>query len=106
MGQLIPIENIGSEGIVTDIPAWQLPPGTWSNGNNVRFDDVSVKKFPGYMEVMENCPDKPLHLETYQVYDGAEYYGLLSVLILLMAVSRKSMSTMVALGMMLRQQRG
>ena len=76
MGQLIPIENIGSEGIVTDIPAWQLPPGTWSNGNNVRFDDVSVKKFPGYMEVMEGCPSPPLYLETYQVYDHREHEDL------------------------------
>ena len=76
MGQLIPVENIGSQGIVTDIPPWQLPPGTWSNGNNVRFDDVSVKKFPGYMEVMEGCPSPPLYLETYQVYDHREHEDL------------------------------
>ena len=76
MGQLIPIENIGSQGIVTDIPPWQLPLGTWSAGNNVRFDDVSVKKFPGYLEVFNTVPGPPLYLETYQVYDSEQYYWI------------------------------
>lgn len=79
MGQLVPIENIGSQGIVTDIPPWQLPMGTWSDGNNVRFDDVSVKKFPGYAEVMATAPmavPPPMYLETYQVFDSQRYYWL------------------------------
>ena len=79
MGQLIPVENVGSRGIVTDIPPWQLDMGTWSNGNNVRFDDVSVKKMPGYAECLDKfstVPAEPLHLETYQLYDSREYYWL------------------------------
>ena len=76
MGQLIPVEDIGRAGIITDIPAWQLPMGTWSGGNNIRFDDVSVKKFPGYTEIFKTVPAPPLHLETYQIYDGEQYYWL------------------------------
>ena len=45
-----------------------------SSSNNVRFDDVSVKKMPGYTEVMEGLPEPPLHLETYQLYDSGKYY--------------------------------
>ena len=74
VAQLVPIENIGSAGVITDIPPWQLPPNAWSSANNVRFDDVSVKKMPGYTEVMEGLPEPPLHLETYQLYDSGKYY--------------------------------
>jgi len=76
MAELLPIENIGTAGVITDIPPWQLPPNAWSNANNVRFDDVSVKKMPGYTEVMKDIPEPPLYLETYQLYDSGVYYWL------------------------------
>ena len=76
MAELLPIENIGTAGVITDIPPWQLPPNAWSNANNVRFDDVSVKKMPGYTEVMKGIPEPPLYLETYQLYDSGVYYWL------------------------------
>ena len=76
MGELIPLEGVGSKGLITDIPPWQLEMGTWSDGNNIRFDDVSVKKMPGYEEVMETVPEPPLHLDTYQLFDSQVYYWL------------------------------
>jgi hypothetical protein len=76
MGELIPLENIGNGGIITDIPPWQLDMGVWSGGNNVRFDDRSVKKAPGYLECLDTVPVAPRYLETYQVYDSGQYYWL------------------------------
>ena len=76
MNQLVPLEGIGQVGMVTDIPPYSIPATGWSDGRNVRFDDISVRKSMGYHEVMETCPFKPLHLETYQEYDERTYYWL------------------------------
>ena len=64
--QLIPVENIGMMGVNTDVPAWQLPPNVWSNSNNVRFDDLSVRKSQGLKEVFDSTTYNPMYLETYQ----------------------------------------
>ena len=65
--QLIPVENIGMMGVNTDVPAWQLPPNVWSASNNVRFDDLSVRKSQGLKEVFDDLGSlNPIHLETYQ----------------------------------------
>ncbi len=65
--QLIPIENIGQMGVNTDVPAWQLPPNVWSDSNNVRFDDLSVRKSQGLKKVFDETGETtPIYLETYQ----------------------------------------
>ncbi len=64
--QLIPVENIGMMGVNTDVPAWQLPPNVWSNSNNVRFDDLSVRKSQGLKEIFDSTTYSPMYLETYQ----------------------------------------
>ena len=65
--QLIPVENIGQMGVNTDVPAWQLPPNVWSASNNVRFDDLSVRKSQGLKKVFDHLGNtSPIHLETYQ----------------------------------------
>ena len=65
--QLVPIENIGMMGVNTDVPAWQLPPNVWSASNNVRFDDLSVRKSQGLKKVFDDLGStSPIHLETYQ----------------------------------------
>jgi hypothetical protein len=59
---LIALENAGQAGIVQDIQPWQLPPGVWSDGNNVRMENGSVQKCRGYSSVMETCPVVPYHV--------------------------------------------
>ena len=76
MSQLVPIEQLGSVGLITDVPPYQLPPAGWSRGSNIRFDDTAVKKSPGYKEVMATCPFPPKYLETYQEYDSRGYYWI------------------------------
>ena len=64
---LIPVENVGQMGVNTDVPSWQLPPNVWSDSNNVRFDDLSVKKSQGLAKVFdETGTTTPIYLETYQ----------------------------------------
>ena len=62
---LIPIENVGEGGIVSDIKPYQLQPNQWSSGNNVSFRNGEISKINGYAEVMKDCPIEPWHLGTY-----------------------------------------
>ena len=47
----IPIDKVGEVGIVKETAPWQLPPNVWSDGNNIKTDESSIKKTPGYSEV-------------------------------------------------------
>ena len=47
---VINVENLSEVGIVKDQLPMQLPPNGWSDGNNVRFDDLQVKKSDGWAE--------------------------------------------------------
>ena len=59
---LIPIDQVGQIGIVKETSPWQLPPNVWSDGNNIKTDEGSIKKTPGYAEVMATCPVSPYHI--------------------------------------------
>ena len=58
----IPIDKVGEIGIVKETSPWQLPPNVWSDGNNIKTEEGSIKKTPGYSEVMKTCPVAPYHL--------------------------------------------
>jgi len=58
----IPIDKVGEVGIVKETSPWQLPPNVWSDGNNVKTEESSIKKTPGYSEVMATCPVAPYHI--------------------------------------------
>ena len=66
---LVPIENVGAGGIVSDFKPYQLQPNQWSSGRNVEFTDGSISKMEGYHEVMATCPIEPWHLGVYQDFD-------------------------------------
>ena len=68
---LVPIENIGAGGIVSDFKPYQLQPNQWSSGSNVEFTDGAVSKIEGYLEVMKLCPIEPWHLGVYQDHDSS-----------------------------------
>ena len=58
----IAVDKVGEVGIVKETSPWQLPPNVWSDGNNVKTEEGSIKKTPGYSEVMATCPVAPYHL--------------------------------------------
>ena len=66
---LVPIENVGAGGIISDFKPYQLQPNQWSSGRNVEFTDGSISKIEGYREVMATCPIEPWHLGVYQDFD-------------------------------------
>jgi hypothetical protein len=71
---LVPINNLGSVGIIKDVPPYNLPPNAWSNGNNVRFINDGVKKIRGYTEVMATCPFPPYYIFPYQDSEDNYYW--------------------------------
>ena len=71
---LVPFDNVGSVGIIKDIPPYNLPQGAWSDGNNVRFLDNGVKKIAGYKEVMATCPFAPYYIHPYLTTAGLYYW--------------------------------
>lgn len=71
---LVPFDNVGSVGIIKDIPPYNLPQGAWSDGNNVRFLDNGVKKIAGYQEVMATCPFAPYYIHPYLTTAGVYYW--------------------------------
>lgn len=48
---IIPVENVGQYGLVTDLPYDKIPLNAWTSGKNVRFRGGAVEKFFGYTEV-------------------------------------------------------
>ena len=70
---LVPVDNVGQVGIVKDQNPWQLPPNVWSDGNNVKTDEGSIKKALGYASVMETVPAAPYYI-THLVSGINEYW--------------------------------
>jgi len=59
---LVNIDSVGQVGIVKETSSWNLPPNVWSDGNNVKTEEGSIKKCPGYAEVMATCPIAPYYI--------------------------------------------
>src|SRR5690348_6476967 len=47
----IEILNVASAGLVLDQPGHLLPPGAWTNGNNIRFHNNGAHRFDGDIPV-------------------------------------------------------
>ena len=59
---LVAIEKVGQVGIAKETSPWELPSNVWSDGNNVKTDEGSIRKSPGFSEVMATCPIAPYHI--------------------------------------------
>lgn len=57
----IEIDNVGSIGVIKDIPPYQLPPEAWSTGENVRIIDDSIGRVGGYEQVFGTPGVAPYH---------------------------------------------
>lgn len=43
---IIPLRNLGSLGVITDVDPFDLPPNAWTMGVNVRFDNKRISRGP------------------------------------------------------------
>lgn len=50
-GQNIDISDAGSIGVVTDTPAYQVPPEAWTAGTNMRVVDGGMERLQGWSQV-------------------------------------------------------
>ena len=90
---LIPIDQVGQVGIVKETSPWQLPPNVWSDGNNIKTDEGSIKKTPGYAEVMKTCPVAPYHI--IQLTLGEPEFWVVAGLAAIYAYDNTSLSTLL-----------
>ena len=88
---LINIDNVGQVGIVKEKSSWNLPPNVWSDGNNVKTEEGSIKKCPGYSEVMSTCPIAPYHIT--QITLGTPEYWVVGGLTAIYAYDNTGTST-------------
>jgi len=57
--QTLPIRNLGSSGVITDINAYNLPITGFTTGINVRFDEGKVTRAPMFRTVKDQLGYKP-----------------------------------------------
>ena len=74
---VVSFNDIGSVGVVSDLPPYQLPKEAWSSVTNVRFNDGYYEKPKGQSEPLGTPSTAPyfllpLHSETgqYWIYSG------------------------------------
>lgn len=65
---LIPIEDVGSIGLVKDINPVNLPLGAWTEATNVRFVGGCVKKSPEFSWIVD-----PTSFDPHAVFNIGEY---------------------------------
>jgi hypothetical protein len=63
---IVPIENLGSAGIIKDVSGHNLPPEAWSDGANVRFIEGAVEKMEGETTVFGTPSVAPHWLMPWQ----------------------------------------
>jgi len=88
---LIQVDSVGQVGIVKETSPWNLPPNVWSDGNNVKTEENSIKKCPGYSEVLKTCPVAP-HYVT-QISLGTPEYWIVGGLATIYAYDNTGSST-------------
>jgi len=88
---LISVDNVGQVGIVKEKSSWNLPPNVWSDGNNVKTEEGSIKKCPGYSEVMATCPIAPYFIT--QITLGTPEFWIVGGLAAIYAYDNTSSST-------------
>jgi len=59
---LVPVKELGSTGVVTDIPPSRLPPNAFSRAKNVRFDEMSVTRSPVFRTIKDTLAFDPRHV--------------------------------------------
>ena len=55
-GQIVPIQDIASAGIVRDVPSVSLPHNVYSDAENIRFHSNAVRKMEGEEQIVGVAP--------------------------------------------------
>lgn len=70
------LRGAGNKGVNSDIPPFDLPPDTWSDGNNVRFQAGRVQKIGGSRAgLLRNMPNEQPIAVVQQPLKDALVYG-------------------------------
>lgn len=73
---ILRVRNIGSKGVITDLPSFELPPEGWTNARNLRFVANRVEKVGGYFPVLtEGMPAKPPLAILYRNNTSNQLFG-------------------------------
>jgi hypothetical protein len=59
-------------GLVTDVPAWELPPGAMTDSNNVRYRDGAAEKIRGHSQLLGDLSATANWIET--ITDGSNVF--------------------------------
>ena len=59
MGQLLPVRDVGSIGVVTDIRPASLPINAFTKAKNVRFDEGKVGRSPVFRKIKDSLSFSP-----------------------------------------------
>lgn len=51
MAEVVEISDSGSIGVITDTPAYQIPPEAWTGGTNARVVDSGMERLRGWSQV-------------------------------------------------------
>ena len=90
---LVSVDNVGQVGIVKEKSSWNLPPNVWSDGNNVKTEEGSIKKCPGHTEVMATCPISPYFIT--QITLGTPEFWIVGGLAAIYVYDNTSSSTLL-----------
>lgn len=58
----LPIRDLGSTGVVTDVDPYNLPFNAFTRANNVRFQSGRVSRAPVFRTVKDSISFSPQHL--------------------------------------------
>ena len=56
---MLPIKDLGSVGVITDVAPYNLPLNAYSTGINVRFDEGKVSRSPIFRNIKDNLGYSP-----------------------------------------------
>ena len=72
---ILQVDNLGQGGIITDVPAHELPINAFSNGNNVRLEDDGIVRTLGDKTVLATTTADIFHLMPWQQPTTYKWFG-------------------------------
>lgn len=67
----LPIRNLGSVGVITDVDSFNLPLNAYTRAKNVRFDQGNVRRSPGFRSIVNVTGFTPIF--TNGLYNATGY---------------------------------
>ena len=67
----LPIRDLGSVGVITDVDPFSLPLNAYTRAKNVRFDQGNIRRSPGFRDVSSITGFTPVF--TYGLYNATGY---------------------------------